>query len=125
MKKTLVLLSIILFLFSCAKEEKPDYLWDEELFVDVLTEVQLAESIIRLTYNRVGDTIYDPDSIYAAALQKMGVTIDEYDSNYNYYLDRPKRFEEVYEKVIIRLSEASALVEKEKKHPASKEAVTD
>src|SRR5690554_6562990 len=121
MKKIALFFSVIFFLFSCAKEEKPDYLWDEEIFVEVLVEVQLAEEMIRLSYNRIGDTIFNPDSIYASVFQKMEVSRVDYDSNYNYYMERPKKFEKLFEQVIVRLSEEAALVEKQKKSSTSKE----
>lgn len=121
MKKIALFFSVIFFLFSCAKEEKPDYLWDEEIFVEVLVEVQLAEAMIRLSYNRIGDTIFNPDSIYASVFQKMEVSRVDYDSNYNYYMERPKKFEKLFEQVIVRLSEEAALVEKQKKSSTSKE----
>ncbi len=121
MKKIALFFSVIFFLFSCANEEKPDYLWDEEIFVEVLVEVQLAEAMIRLSYNRIGDTIFNPDSIYASVFQKMEVSRVDYDSNYNYYMERPKKFEKLFEQVIVRLSEEAALVEKQKKSSTSKE----
>lgn len=119
--KTLGLL-VGFFLFSCQKEEKkPDYLWSEEEFAELLTEVQMAEAFIRLGMHRevTKDSIVHNDSIYASVFRKWEISRQDFDSNYHYYLNHPKKFEAIYEKVITNLSERSASIqrkgEKEKK----------
>lgn len=115
MKKLVEFSSIFIFLFlmACSGEEKvPDYVWEEQKFVDVLTEFQLAESIVRLGYHRFPDSSYVNDSVYAAVFEKMGVSDVEFDSNYNYFLKNPERMELIYEQVITKLSERSAELEK-------------
>jgi|SRR5690554_177474 len=113
MKKLTLCFGLLLMIISCTeKEQKPDYLWTEDHFVDVMVEMQKAEAIIRLGYHKQNDTIYATDSIYAAALRKMNATKVDFDSNYSYYINHPKKFEKLYDQVIVKLSEASALVEK-------------
>ena len=113
-KKIFGLLSVFLF-FSCSSEkEKPEYIWDEEEFAEVLTEVQIAESIVRLGYHRKSDSIIPNDSIYSAAFKAANTNRSTFDSNYNYYLDRPDEMERVYELVITNLSQRSALLKQEK-----------
>jgi len=98
-----------IFLFSCGnQEDEPDYIWTEEKFTDVLTEVQLAEGIVRLGYHRSSDSAYLNDSIYSAVFRKMEVNQAEFDSNYNYLLKHPERLEKIYENVITNLSTRSA-----------------
>lgn len=118
MKNLIFYFGISLLLTSCgSKEKKPNYLWKEDRFVDALVEMQKAEAIIRLGYYKEKDTIYSTDSVYSAALRKVDASKADFDSNYNYYLDHPKKFEKIYDRVIVQLSEASALIEKEKKKP--------
>lgn len=103
---SLSILVLLAVLFSCQKQEKkPEFLLEEEQFVDVLTEFQLAEAIVRLGYHRTTDSMYYNDSIYQAAFRKFNISEAKFDSNYNYYLDRPKELEKIYEKVITKLSE--------------------
>ena len=105
-----------LFSFSCGENEdqKPDYLWEEEHFIEVLTEFQKAESIVRLGYHKFPDSIYSKDSIYQAFFEKMEISGAELDSNYRYYLRDPEKMEKIYDQVIINLSEQAAELEKEK-----------
>ncbi len=97
-----------LLLFSMAacqqEEQQPDYLWSEEKFVEVLTDVQMAEAIVRLGYNRLPDSLYLNDSIYSSAFDLNEVTKAEFDSNLNYYLDQPEQLEKMYDQVIVNLS---------------------
>lgn len=105
MKKLLILLFAISSLFSCESEEKkPDYVWSEERFTEVLTELQMAESVVRLGYNRLPDSLYLNDSIYNAAFRKVNTNKVEFDSNMNYYLQRPEQLEKIYDQVIVNLS---------------------
>jgi hypothetical protein len=111
MKKYLVIL-FLLNLFACKEEEKvPEYVWEEEQFIEVLTEFQLAEAIVRLGYHRDKDSLVINDSLYNAVFRKMNVSRAAFDSNYNYYLNDPKKMESIYEELITRLSAASAEVE--------------
>lgn len=107
-------LLLTLFLSCREKEKKPAYVWDEEKFIEVLTEFQLAESMVRLGYHRFKDSLYVNDSIYKSVFKKMGVEESKFDSNYVYYLQKPKKMEEIYEKVITRLSQRSAELEQKK-----------
>jgi hypothetical protein len=98
-----------MILFSCQeKEEIPDYLWEDEKFVEVLTEFQITESIIRLGYHRFPDSAFATDSIYASMYSELGVTEAEFDSNYQYHLKDPESLSKIYGKVITNLSERSA-----------------
>ena len=104
-------------MISCGGEkvEQPDYLWEEEYFIEVLTEFQKAESLVRLGYHKFPDSIYSKDSIYEAFFEKMEISGEDLDSNYRYYLRDPERMEKIYDQVIINLSEQAAELEKEKK----------
>ena len=111
MKKILAILCFVPLLYACEeKEEKPDYLWEEERFIEVLTEFQITEGIIRLGYHRFPDSTYSTDSIYAAMYQDLGISEAEFDSNYHYYLQDTEKMAKIYEQVITRISERAAEV---------------
>lgn len=102
--KFLVILSFFL-LFSCnPKEEKPEDIWSEERMVEVLTEVQLTEAIVRLGYNRLSDTMYHNDTLYSSVFRLLGTNQDEFDKNLDYYVKHPQQLEDVYDQVITNLS---------------------
>ena len=108
--KKLILGFVLLGLFTaCEEEEKiPDYVLSKEKFTEVLTEVQIAESIVRLGYHRFPDSLYRNDSIYSAAFRKMEVSQAIFDSNMNYYLGFPNEMEKIYDQVIVNLSRRTA-----------------
>lgn len=118
MSMRLIGITFVLLVFtSCGeKEEKrPEHIWDEERMIEVLTEFHKTEAYVRLDYHHFGDSAYVTDSVFNATFQQLGTSREEYDSNYNYYLNHPKEMEKVYEKVIINLNEASGELEKEMK----------
>lgn len=97
------------FFYACQQEEKvPDYVMSEDRFVEVLTEFQIAESVVRLSLHRTEDTLIYNDSIYNAVFRKLNIKQADFDSNYNYYLNSPEQFMEIYQKVIENLSSRSA-----------------
>ena len=103
------LITSLLFLLACAEEKKePDYVWKEDRFLEVLTEFQKAEAIVRLGYHRSTDSLFLNDSVYSAVFRKMNVSKAAFDSNYSYYLNDPERLERIYEQLIINLSTESA-----------------
>lgn len=105
----------MILLISCGgkEEEKPDYLWEEEYFVEVLTEFQKAESLVRLGYHKYPDKIYSNDSIYEAFFERMEISGEDLDSNYRYYLRDPEKMEKIYDRVITNLSQQAAELEQE------------
>lgn len=115
-KAIVCLLLFVALLMACDRQEKkPDYVWEKERFIEVLTEFQIAESIVRLRYHHFPDSIYADDSIYHAMYQKMEITEAEFDSNYHYYMRDPEEMEEIYQELITRLSKRSAELEKDNK----------
>lgn len=107
---------LILLIFSACEEEekKPEFLWEEDRFVEVLTEFQKAESIVRLGYHKFPDSIYSNDSIYAAVFEKLNIQEADFDSNYRYFLKDPKAMELIYDKVITNLSQEAAELQSKK-----------
>ena len=100
---------LIGFFAACEEEEKiPDNILSKEKFTEALTEVQIAESIVRLGYHRYPDSLYRNDSIYSSAFRKLKITQAIFDSNMNYYLSRPVELEKIYDQVIVNLSTRTA-----------------
>ena len=119
------MVALSLLLFSCGEEEKqPDYVWPEDQFIEVLTEFQLAEAVIRLGYHRGEDSIYHNDSVFNAMFRKFEVSAEEFDSNYSYYLNDPESFTKIYEQVITNLSLRAAELEKETEKPKAQKTST-
>lgn len=111
--KTVSFYLILLFfiLISCEdKKVEPEYLWSEERMVEVMTEVQLAEALVRLGYHRGADSMHLNDSVFNAAFRAVGVSRVDFDSNFFYYQRHPDQLERVFEQVINNLSARAAEV---------------
>tara|TARA_B100000508_G_C11426874_1_gene261296 strand:- start:551 stop:940 length:390 start_codon:yes stop_codon:yes gene_type:complete len=110
MKSTFTLIVIFcLFGLGCQeKDNTPEYLWDEARMVEVMTEVQIAEALVRLGYHRSTDSMHLNDSVFNAALRTVNTNRADFDSNFNYYQGQPDKMEKVFEQVINNLSARSA-----------------
>jgi hypothetical protein len=114
--KYFVIGAFIVTLFSCAAEEqKPDYLLSEDKLVDVFTDFQIAEAIVRLGYHRTKDSMFYNDSLYNAVFRKHNISEAIFDSNFTYLTDHPKELERIFENVIDTLSSKSAKLLEAKK----------
>lgn len=106
---TLVICFISVLLLACKEEkERPDVVLPEDKMVEVMTEFQIAEAIVRLGYHRTPDSLIYNDSIYEAVFDKLEITKSQFDTSYNYYSMNPKEFEEIYKQVITNLSTRAA-----------------
>jgi hypothetical protein len=118
MRNLVILFGMLLLLSSCSEDEKkPPYILEEAKFVEALTEMQIAESIIRLGYHRSADSTYTNDSIYAAAFNQVNVSASDFDSTLTYYLERPKELEKMYDLVLERISTRTAEFKAKQKVP--------
>ena len=113
---TILTIGFLIGLGGCEEqEEMPDYLWTKERFTEVLTEMQIAESMLRLGIHKKRDSIVLRDSIYSSLFRKLNISRADFDSNYTYYLRRPDELGKIYDQVLVNLSEQSASLKREKK----------
>jgi hypothetical protein len=82
--------------------------------IDVMTDVQIAESYIKLKFTLRNDSIQLTDSIYDAIFRKHDLSREVYDSSFSYYVNKPEVLQEIYEATIINLSALDAKNEGEK-----------
>lgn len=122
MSKNLILLLIVFGLSSCYTENKPtieapDFLMSEELLIDILTDLQLAEGII--SHSRLGKTSINrdfKDSIYQVIFDHYNITAEQLNENMDYYNNDLEQMEKMYEQVLTNLSkyETEIMVEAKK-----------
>ena len=114
--KYLFFISFLVFAISCSDTDKaPDYVIEQDKFIDILTDFQKAEALIRIGYHRFQDSVIPNDSVYHAVFRKYNISKVDFDTNYTYYSNQPKLFEKMYDEVIVNLSETSAELAKNKK----------
>lgn len=107
MKKLIVIL--LLFgaaLSACNTEivEKPKKLIQEKEMIDMLVDVHLAEAVYR---EMQSDSLVRNSSsanFYYSVLEKYQVPDSVFEQSFVYYASYPKKFEQMYRKVMNRLS---------------------
>lgn len=110
MFRNLILLLIIIGLSSCYTENKsiikaPESLMSEELVIEILTDLQLAEGII--SHSRLGKTSIKrefKDSIYQVVFDHYEITAEQLNENLDYYNHDLEHMEKMYEQVLTNLS---------------------
>ncbi|CAG0988189.1 MAG: DUF4296 domain-containing protein [Bacteroidetes bacterium] len=112
MKIENIISALLLFciLSSCnIKEERIlDEILNEEEMVALMSDMQLAEAIVKLQVNRVDSTSVFADSLFSQVFKKHNINKEKFKKNFDYYNSNPALMEEIYNKVIEKLSEEQA-----------------
>jgi hypothetical protein len=107
LKRAILLVSALLAACNEPDERKdvpPPYVLEERRFVELLTDLALAESATNLNVRNT--TFEKMDSVYAfTPLKDHGVTKETLDSTIAYYSRNPKLYKTVYDSVLLRLDE--------------------
>lgn len=76
---------------------------EKEKFIELLTDVQIMEAMNQFIKNK--ETDYNLDFSYQWIYEKYGITEDEFRSSVLYYTQDPETYEEIYDEVIIKISD--------------------
>lgn len=104
---------------SCYHENKPeavapDKLFTEDMLVDILTDIQLAEGIInQQRLQKVKSDKGFKDTIYIVLFKKYDITLKELNENLDYYNTDPEYMEGLFDKVLENLSKMQAEIQVE------------
>jgi hypothetical protein len=111
MMKFLFLVFCTIITFSACNGPKNETLenaaYDPEKLANLLADIQLVESVKRITANEKDDYI-DSVDYYSSVFKKHHVTKEEFEAGMEYFSHRPDELEKVYERVIEVLSEREA-----------------
>ncbi len=96
-----IFLTALVILCACSTNEAPEDLIGTEKMVKVLTEVHLLETKI----NNLSIDPYDSTKAVYNHYEKLlfedlGITQDQYERSFNYYVDNPNEFEKIYNAVV-------------------------
>jgi hypothetical protein len=114
MKNLLIVLLSLIVVGCNSTEERPELVISKEEMINVMTDVQIAESFIKLKFALRNDSVQLTDSIYNAIFKKYNLTKESYDSSFSYYVSQPEVLQEIYEAAIINLSALDAKNEGDK-----------
>ncbi len=87
----------------------------QEQFVNVMVDVRLAESIIRLQRVKGRDTKVVTKQLYSSIFKKYHINFKRFNASVKYYASQPKLMYDIDEKVVERLSDKEAEVKAQKK----------
>ena len=113
----LMFLIVILVTFSCTGRKKKSAHRDiipEKDLISVLTDVYMADGLLSLP--KINKNYAGKDSVTAfkKVIEQHGYTKAQLDRTIRYYfIQKPKRFTKIYDKVLGRLSELQSRIDKE------------
>jgi hypothetical protein len=110
----LVMLISLSLLYSCNSTNKQNKLIPTKDLVKVLTELYVADGLLAHPPVRTRFSFKDSTSSYIDIIKRYGFTKERMDYTMRYYFEKnPKKLENIYDQVLIRLDEKQVLLDKE------------
>ncbi len=107
---TLLFLIIIIF-SSCNSPTNRKGIIRDDVFINVLTDIHLADGVIAVKgYKAVSDSAVI-DQIYNSVFEKYCVTQKEFKNTMDYYANHTAKYDILYDKVLTRLSELESQID--------------
>lgn len=99
------LLFSALLMFACNKNKVPEGIIKEKTMIELLTEMHTADAYFTLITDYECDTmIGEINYTYTQIFKKHGTTKEQFERSLDYYSQNPKKFREMYEKVVLKLN---------------------
>ena len=110
----IIAIGIILFISAC--NGRPKGVLNQSEMTEVLTDMHLVDGSYAVQ-GLGSDQNIDKSVYYTAVLNKHGVTQAEFDSSLVWYTKNPKKFEKIYNEVLVQLTNRDKDVKKGMFHP--------
>jgi hypothetical protein len=104
MKKYFIILFLILFAFSCKNEEKKKGIIEPSKMVEVMTDVHLAEALLKDMKNNGIKADSFANIYYSEIFIKHKITRKQLDENISYYASKPLELGKIYDSIIAKIS---------------------
>lgn len=104
-KNIIVAFSSVLLLQSCSRKEEsvPKEIISPDSMVAIMVDVHLAEAAGNV--NRINDTHrFSAGELYPLIFKTHHIDSATFRKSFDYYLEHPKQFNKIYEKVLNELS---------------------
>ena len=105
-----IIVGMLVFLMAACKPGTPSKYIQPDDMEDILVDYHLARALGDDAMNNEGQGRYIQELYIEAALQKHGVTKEEFDSSLVYYYTRADHFEDIYKRVAERLEEQALVM---------------
>ena len=90
---------------GCHGDKTPDNIISEKVMIEILADMHTADAFFNITNGYECDTITgEIRYTYNQIFKKHGVTKEKFDGSMDYYSKNPKKFREMYEKVVLKLN---------------------
>lgn len=99
----LLLILFLLISYSCKRDPIPKGAIDKKTFINVLTDVHLAEGMYAERHRLKLDSL-SAKSNYLSALKKYGVTEEEMVITTLYYSRHPREYDKIFSEVLSKIS---------------------
>ncbi|MBN1924896.1 MAG: DUF4296 domain-containing protein [Prolixibacteraceae bacterium] len=103
MKLHILIAIFLLVAVGCKRDPKPRETLNEKIFVDVLTDIHIAEGIYG-ERSRIPIDSLKSELLYEAVLIKHNVSEEEMVATTMYYSRHPREYDKIYDEVLSRLS---------------------
>ncbi len=106
---------IISFVFSFGCQDSAivsSGIISKDTLVDILADMHVIEASFALGHLDSSSNGIKPENVNKAVLEKYSISRSRFDTSYNYYISKPKEFNQIYDEVINKLSQKQARVNK-------------
>lgn len=110
------ILIIVLFIGLIACNSRPKGVINEKDMTNILTEIHKLDGILLEKGYQFGNSV-EKQQYYFFILKKYDVTQAEFDSSLVWYNKNPKKFEVIYDNVLLKLTDFENEVKSNKYHP--------
>jgi len=120
---------LLITFFACSPkktpESKPSGLLPKDKMTDVLVDIHLAEGAA--DNRRLKPQQFDlmMTAKYKDLFEKHGITFEQFNDSYNYYLNHADQFSEIYTEVINKLTTRESLINRDRSVASPHEAQKD
>lgn len=101
MQRLILIISLLFFLFSSCKKNKPEGILSEKDFEELMTEVHILDGYIGTIPIDSARKVIDP--LYSQLLEKYKLDTLSFDKNVDYYMGNPNLTVETYDKIVKNL----------------------
>lgn len=94
---------------SCGsnKKEVPDNIIPKDKIVDVISDIELTQALIKLKFNNT-DSLINQSQLFNEMYAKHNTSQEQFNNSLAFYAQDPKKMDTIYAKVITKLSEKQA-----------------
>ncbi|WP_462248250.1 DUF4296 domain-containing protein [Ekhidna sp.] len=101
-----IFLTVLVIVCSCSSTNEPENLISREKMVKVMTEIHILEAkMSKVQVEPLDSTQSVYDHYEGLLFEDLGITKDQYEISFNYYVDNPNEFEKIYQAVVDTLME--------------------